>query len=152
TPAGDVRFNEEHLPTWIDGGKTPFFGVPGNHWRGFKIAGDTHGPLIDPTSMDRKISQEKLAAARAYLAMRFPAMADSPVLECRGGHYKTPIDHTFILGPPPEAKIVWFVGGGSGHGFNPAPVIGEMITATVLGRAAPPSEMALDRLLKLNAH
>jgi hypothetical protein len=25
TPAGDQRFSEEQLPTWIDGGKTPFF-------------------------------------------------------------------------------------------------------------------------------
>ena len=29
TPAGDLRFTEEQLPTWIDGGKCPFFGVPG---------------------------------------------------------------------------------------------------------------------------
>ena len=48
TPAGDVRFTEDHLPTWIDGGKRPFFGVPGNHWRGFKIADDTRGPVNPP--------------------------------------------------------------------------------------------------------
>src|SRR5262245_1961141 len=47
TPAGDTRFAEDHLPTWIDGGTRPFFGVPGNHWRGFKIADDTRGPVID---------------------------------------------------------------------------------------------------------
>ena len=41
TPAGDLRFTETQLPTWIDGGKNPFFGVPGNHWHGFKIADDT---------------------------------------------------------------------------------------------------------------
>jgi hypothetical protein len=34
-PVSDVRFSEDHLPTWIDGGKRSFFGVPGNHWRGF---------------------------------------------------------------------------------------------------------------------
>src|SRR5258707_2831711 len=49
TPAGDLRFDEEHFPTWFDGGKQQFFGVPGNHWRGFKIADDTRGPLINPT-------------------------------------------------------------------------------------------------------
>jgi sarcosine oxidase len=31
TPADNLRFTEEQLPTWIDGGKYPFFGVPGNH-------------------------------------------------------------------------------------------------------------------------
>jgi sarcosine oxidase len=28
TPAGDVRFTEEHLPTWIDGGKRSFSVCP----------------------------------------------------------------------------------------------------------------------------
>jgi sarcosine oxidase len=56
TPAGDLRFAEEQLPTWIDGGKYPFFGVPGNHWRGFKIADDTRGAVIDPNTMEREIS------------------------------------------------------------------------------------------------
>src|SRR3984893_476238 len=60
TPAGDTRFTETQLPTWIDGGKTPFFGVPGNHWRGFKIADDTRGPVIDPSTMERQVSQGKL--------------------------------------------------------------------------------------------
>jgi glycine/D-amino acid oxidase-like deaminating enzyme len=61
-PAGDTRFSEEQLPTWIDGGKHPFFGVPGNHWRGFKIADDTRGPVIDPSTMERMVSEEKLSA------------------------------------------------------------------------------------------
>jgi glycine/D-amino acid oxidase-like deaminating enzyme len=112
TPAGDVRFNEEHLPTWIDGGETPFFGVPGNHWRGFKIADDTRGPVIDPTSMDRQTSQEKLASARAYLRMRFPAMSDAPLLESRVCQYENSADHNFILDRHPEAENVWIVGGG----------------------------------------
>ncbi len=46
-PADDLRFTEEQLPTWADGGKYPFFGVPGNHWRGFEIANDTSGSVID---------------------------------------------------------------------------------------------------------
>jgi hypothetical protein len=35
------------------------------HWRGFKIAHDTRGPVIDPSTMERRISEEKLTAARA---------------------------------------------------------------------------------------
>ncbi len=97
TPAGDLRFTEEHLPTWIDGGSHPFFGVPGNHWRGFKIADDTRGPVIDPSTMEREISEEKLSAARAYLRTRFPAMAGSPLLESRVCQYENSTDHNFIL-------------------------------------------------------
>lgn len=148
TPAGDQRFNEEHLPTWIDGGKRPFFGIPGNHWRGFKIADDTRGPVIDPTTMERKISEEKLSAAKDYLRMRFPAMASAPLVESRVCQYENSSDHNFILDRHPEAENVWIVGGGSGHGFKHGPVIGEMVADAVLGSKAPPPEMALERLLK----
>jgi sarcosine oxidase len=148
TPPGDVRFTEEHLPTWIDGGKRPFFGVPGNHWRGFKIADDTRGPVIDPSTMEREISQEKLAAAREYLRTRFPALADAPLLESRVCQYENSTDHYFILDRHPDAENVWIVGGGSGHGFKHGPVMGEMVADAVLDTKAPPAEMALDRLLR----
>jgi glycine/D-amino acid oxidase-like deaminating enzyme len=149
TPAGDLRFTEEQLPTWIDGGKYPFFGVPGNHWHGFKIADDTRGPVIDPSTMEREISQEKLTAARAYLRMRFPAMAGSPLLESRVCQYENSTDHSFILDRHPEAENVWIVGGGSGHGFKHGPVMGEMVADAVLGSKAPPMEMGLARLLRI---
>jgi glycine/D-amino acid oxidase-like deaminating enzyme len=151
TAAGDLRFSEAQLPTWIDGGKNPFFGVPGNHWRGFKIADDTRGPVIDPSTMDRQISQEKLAAARAYLRMRFPAMANSPLLESRVCQYENSTDRNFILDRHPEAENVWIVGGGSGHGFKHGPVMGEMVADAVLGLKVPPTEMGLGRLLKVDA-
>jgi glycine/D-amino acid oxidase-like deaminating enzyme len=152
TPAGDLRFTEEQLPTWIDGGKNPFFGVPGNHWRGFKIADDTRGPVIDPSTMERQISEEKLTAARAYLRMRFPAMAGSPLLESRVCQYENSTDHNFIVDRHPEAENVWIVGGGSGHGFKHGPVIGEIVADAVLGLKAPPAEMSLGRLLKIGSH
>ncbi len=148
TPAGDLRFSETQLPTWIDGGNHPFFGVPGNHWRGFKIADDTRGPVIDPSTMERQISGEKLAAARAYLHMRFPAMANSPLLESRVCQYENSTDHNFILDRHPDAQNVWITGGGSGHGFKHGPVIGEMVADAVLGQKAPPTEMGIGRLLK----
>ncbi len=148
TPAGDVRFSEAQLPTWIDGGKRPFFGVPGNHWRGFKIADDTRGPVIDPSTMEREISEEKLSATREYLRMRFPAMADAPLLESRVCQYENSTDHNFILDRHPEAENVWIVGGGSGHGFKHGPVMGEMVAGAVLDRKAPPSEMTLGRLIQ----
>ena len=146
TPGGDMRFSEAHLPTWIDGGKRPFFGVPGNHWRGFKIADDTRGPVIDPSTMERKVSEEKLSAARAYLRMRFPEIAAAPLLESRVCQYENSTDHSFILDRHPEAQNVWIVGGGSGHGFKHGPVVGEMIADAILETKTPPAEMALGRL------
>jgi glycine/D-amino acid oxidase-like deaminating enzyme len=149
TPAGDLRFTEDQLPTWIDGGKRPFFGVPGNNWRGFKIADDTRGPIIDPSTMEREISEQRLTAARAYLHMRFPAMTGSPLLESRVCQYEDSADHNFLLDRHPEAENVWIVGGGSGHGYKHGPVMGEMVADAVLGSKVPPNEMGIARLLRI---
>jgi glycine/D-amino acid oxidase-like deaminating enzyme len=98
--------------------------------------------------MERQISQEKLAAARAYLGMRFPALASFPLLESRVCQYENSTDHNFIVDRHPEAENVWIVGGGSGHGFKHGPVMREMVADAVLSKQMPPTEMGLSRLLK----
>ena len=138
TAAGDLRFTDAQLPVWIDGGGQPvgrehlFYGIPGNQWRGFKMADDARGPVIDPTTMERRISDEGLAAARSYLRLRFPAMAGAPLLESRVCQYENSTDHNFILDRHPEAENIWIAGGGSGHGFKHGPVMGEMVSNAVL--------------------
>ncbi|HEY7351964.1 MAG TPA: FAD-dependent oxidoreductase [Terriglobales bacterium] len=157
TAAGDLRFTDTQLPVWSDDSKRDlddfpgrhwFYGIPGNHWRGFKIADDMRGATIDPTTMQREVSPEGLAAARAYLRTRFPALADAPLVESRVCQYENSTDQNFILDHHPEAENVWIVGGGSGHGFKHGPAIGDMASDAVLGLKAPPTEFALSRLTK----
>jgi len=148
--AGDLRFTEAQLPVWIDG-RRRFYGIPGNQWRGFKIADDARGPAIDPTTMERRISDEALTEARTYLHLRFPGLAAAPLLESRVCQYENSPDLNFVLDHHPEAENVWIAGGGSGHGFKHGPVVGEMVANAVLGLKAPPREMSLDRLLKRNS-
>jgi glycine/D-amino acid oxidase-like deaminating enzyme len=151
TEAGDLRFTDAELPVWIDGGKNLFYGIPGNHWRGFKVANDARGPAVDPTTMERQISSEGLAAARRFVSHRFPAMSSAPLLESRVCQYENSPDQNFILDRHPEAENAWVVGGGSGHGFKHGPAMGEMVANAALGRKAPPDEMSLSRLLKKSA-
>ncbi|PYT76252.1 MAG: hypothetical protein DMG40_26565 [Acidobacteria bacterium] len=149
TAAGDLRFTDAQLPVWIDNsrrGEHLYYGIPGNHWRGFKIADDTRGPVIDPTTMERQISAAGLAAARTYLSMRFPGLADAPLLENRVCQYENSPDQNFIADRHPEATNVWIVGGGSGHGFKHGPAIGGLVSDAVLGIKAPPQEFLLKRL------
>jgi len=157
TQAGDLRFTDSQLPVWSDDsqrqlqgfpGKHWFYGIPGNHWRGFKVADDMRGPTVDPTTMERKISEEGLAAARAYLQLRFPDLAKAPLIESRVCQYENSSDQNFILDRHPEAENVWIVGGGSGHGFKHGPAMGEMVRDAVLGVKEPPAEFKVDRLLK----
>ncbi|HZR66655.1 MAG TPA: FAD-dependent oxidoreductase [Terriglobales bacterium] len=157
TPAGDLRFTDAQLPVWSDDSKRDldgfpgrhwFYGIPGNQWRGFKVADDMRGTTVDPTTLERKISDQGLAAARAYLKFRFPALADAPLVESRVCQYENSTDQNFILDRHPEAENVWIVGGGSGHGFKHGPAFGEMVSDAVLGANTPPVEFKLDRLLK----
>ncbi|MEW5980504.1 MAG: FAD-dependent oxidoreductase, partial [Acidobacteriota bacterium] len=124
SPAGDRRFDEEHLPAWIDYGKSLLYGIPGNRWRGFKVADDTRGPDFDPTHADRLPSTKKLSAARAYLARRFPALKGAPLLEAHVCQYENSPDGHYLIDRLPGLENAWVVGGGSGHGFKMGPALG----------------------------
>lgn len=145
TPAGDSRFSEEALPVWIDHGERIFYGIPGNQWRGFKLADDTRGAPFDPTSGERVASSEGLQAARDYLGFRFPALKGSPLLESRVCQYENSPDQHFIADRHPEAGNVWLVGGGSGHGFKHGPALGELVAGNVVGEKPTEPSFSLSR-------
>ncbi len=145
TPAGDSRFTEESLPVWIDHGERIFYGIPGNQWRGFKVADDTRGAPFDPTSGERIASAEGLQAVRDYLEFRFPELKGSPLLESRVCQYENSPDQHFIADRHPAASNAWIVGGGSGHGFKHGPAFGELVAANVLGEKPVEPAFALSR-------
>src|SRR5205807_1680421 len=118
TPPGDARFTEEALPVWADHANHFMYGIPGNEWRGFKVADDARGPAFDPTAGERVPSPEALRSARDYLAYRFPGLKDAPLVEARVCQYENSPDEHFIVDRHPRADHVWLVGGGSGHGFK----------------------------------
>lgn len=132
TPSGNVDFEDDRMPAWADLGEQFWYGIPGNKWRGFKVANDTHGPDIDPTTADRQPTAAALEAAREYLAHRFPAMAGAPLIEARVCQYSNTPDGHFILDRHPEMDKVWLLGGGSGHGFKHGPALGDLAASCVL--------------------
>lgn len=146
TPAGDDRFLETRLPVWFDFGPTMMYGIAGNAHRGMKVADDTHGPMIDPTTAERRASDTGLATARAALALRFPALKDAPLVESRVCQYENTPDGRFIIDRHPVAANVWLVGGGSGHGFKMGPAIGEQVARLVTGEIEPDPFFSLSRL------
>ena len=149
TPPGDPRFNEESLPAWIDNGPQLFYGIPGNRWRGFKVADDTRGADFDPTDGDRTPSLDATRAARVYLARRFPALNTAPLLEARVCQYENSPDGHYIIDRHPSATNAWVIGGGSGHGFKVGPALGELVAPLVLEDSEPPPFFSLDRLAPL---
>lgn len=137
-PQGDERFEPAHLPIWIDYGEARgMYGFPDLDGRGFKLAFDLHGPEFDPDCGSRIVSKESIEAARSYLAMRFPALKDAPVVETRVCQYENTQNLDFIIDRHPAFDNVWIAGGGSGHGFKHGPAVGEYVAARVLGEQTP---------------
>jgi glycine/D-amino acid oxidase-like deaminating enzyme len=146
--AGDGRFTDEQIPTWIDRSGNAFYGIPANQWHGFKIASDIRGPEFDPTDGDRRISNKSLAMARAYMESRFPAMRGAPLVESRVCQYEQSVDENFVLDQHPKAENVWILGGGSGHGFKHGPAFGLKAAQAVLEIHPPEEELRLQRWLQ----
>ena len=141
TPPGDDRFDAANHPVWIDY-EASIYGLPSIERRGFKVAPDWPGPIVDPDRQERRLSDEMVAAARDYLALRFPAMAGQPVAEGRVCQYEVTPDTHFIVDRHPSIADAWIVGGGSGHGFKHGPALGEYVSALVMGDAASAATLA----------
>jgi glycine/D-amino acid oxidase-like deaminating enzyme len=148
TPAGDDRFTEAHLPVWADHRGRFRYGIPGSGRRGFKIADDTRGVAFDPTDGERVVSQETLKDIREYVGFRFPALKNAPLVETRICQYEQTPDSHFIIDRHPAMENVWIVGGGSGHGFKHGPVIGQMVSESILQEREPAPIFGLARFKK----
>ncbi|HEU4388299.1 MAG TPA: FAD-dependent oxidoreductase, partial [Blastocatellia bacterium] len=145
TPANDSRFTEESMPIWLDKSVPIFYGIPGNEYRGLKVACDTRGSVFDPTSGDRLPSNEAAKAARDYLELRFPALKGAPVVEARVCQYENTPDQYLIIDRLPHAQNTVIVGGGSGHGFKHGPAVGERVTRMVLDNESLDRQFSLER-------
>jgi monomeric sarcosine oxidase len=130
-PAGDARFAPPQMPTWIDFG-AEIYGLPDLESRGFKLALDRHGAAIDPDTAERNLTEDSLREARAFLADRFPAMADAPLVESRVCQYENTSNGDFLIDRHPDFDNVWLAGGGSGHGFKHGPALGQYVAARVI--------------------
>ncbi|MEZ5351096.1 MAG: FAD-dependent oxidoreductase [Bryobacteraceae bacterium] len=151
TPAGDTRFEQDEFPAWVDNSAVRYYGIPGNQWRGFKIAEDRPGKRIDPTASDRTVSPGELAKIRQYLSMRFPALRDAPLIESRVCQYEMSADGGLIVDRLPGSDHIWIAGGGSGHGFKFSPALGEHVSKLVLGEESVNPKFALSRFEKAEA-
>ena len=115
----------------------PFYGHGDVGGLGVKIAPDGPGEEIDPDSLERVPSDTLRREAHAYAGLRFPALADAPVIGARVCQYSLTADTHFIVAPHPARNGWWLVGGGSGHGFKHGPALGEYIADCVEGERAP---------------
>jgi len=129
-PAGDDRFSWRQMPTWINFNEA-VYGMPDIDSRGIKVAIDEHGPAFDPDTGDRIVSEAGLRSARERLTKRIPLLASAPVTETRVCQYENTSNGDFLIDRHPDFENVWFVGGGSGHGFKHGPVVGDYVAKLI---------------------
>jgi sarcosine oxidase len=130
-PAGDERFAPPALPTFLFQADESY-GMPDLEARGLKIALDRHGEKTDPDTQSRIVSTSAIEEIRRYVAKRFPALKDAPIVETRVCQYENTSNGDFLIDRHSEMENVWFAGGGSGHGFKHGPAVGEYVTGRLL--------------------
>lgn len=141
-PAGETRFAPPALPTWLFQ-EDLVYGMPDIENRGLKIAFDEHGERVDPDTQLRIVSPEMSKAVREYVARRFPALRDAPIVETRVCQYENTSSGDFLIDRHPEMENVWLAGGGSGHGFKHGPAVGEYLAGQLLDGSKPEPRFAL---------
>src|SRR6266404_3237661 len=133
---------EDALPTWLFQ-EDLFYGMPDIESRGLKIAYDGHGERVDPDTQSRIVTPAMRERARTYVERRFPALKEAPIVETRVCQYENTSNGDFLIDQHPGMENVWFVGGGSGHGFKHGPALGEYVTGRLLDRAEAESRFSL---------
>jgi monomeric sarcosine oxidase len=142
-PPANTQFSSPAMPGWLYVADL-FYGMPDLESRGFKIALDRHGERFDPDTGSRLPTPQGLAAARAYLAEHFPALAGAPMVEARVCQYENTSNGDFLVDRHPDFDNVWLVGGGSGHGFKHGPAMGEYVAGRLAGNVPAEPRFTLD--------
>ena len=149
TPPGDNSFSYPNLPSYNFPGVTgwPALG-PDN--RGFRVRTGGRGrgeDDDDPDTSRRWLRPEELERPRAFVAQRFPGLAEAPISETRACHYEISATGNFFFDHHPDFNNVWFAGGGSAEGFKFGPMIGQYLAGRVLGTETDPELIEAFRLL-----
>lgn len=135
TAPSDAAWRTPAMPCWIDS-TSAIYGIPDIEDRGFKLAIDAHGPEVDPDTQSRLLSSATVDLARDYLARRFPALRDAPIILSEVCQYENTASGDYLIDRHPDSPDVWLLGGGSGHGYKHGPVVGEYMAAALEDGAA----------------
>lgn len=97
---------------------------------GVKAAIHAPAGVTDPDAVDRVIGAGDIEPIRAQLREHVPLAAEGPLLHATTCLYENSRDGHFLVGALTDHIFV--AGGGSGHGFKFAPVIGEILGDLVM--------------------
>ena len=108
----------------------PVFGIPGFKFGRYHHL-EEHG---DPDVLDREPNERDEQVLRAFAERYFPDGA-GPTSSLKACLFENTPDEHFLLGVHPEHDNVVVAGGGSGHAFKFASVIGETVAQLARGES-----------------
>ena len=139
-PEGDTRYRAGAMPIWIDF-EGSFYGFPSFDGISAKACPDWLGPSERPDDSKREVAEATVDASRIILRNRFPGLAEQPVVKTWTCFYEVTPDANFVIDRHPHLGDTWIAGGGTGHAFKHGPVLGEYLSALVMGDAAAAREL-----------
>jgi sarcosine oxidase subunit beta len=93
------------------------------------------GPgLLFGTSSTAEAETDWLEQAAPVISRRAPVLADAPIAGGWSGLYENSPDHNALIGEAPGPSRFLYATGFSGHGFQQAPAVGEIVRHLYLGR------------------
>lgn len=129
------RWRPPRFVAWAaDIARSGWYGFPARGDGTIKIARHAAGVRL-PAGAPRVVDEATVDEARAFLAETFPALADAPLVTTRLCAYCDTADGHFWIDRHPDWPGLVVAGGGSGHAFKFAPILGERIVAAVEGRS-----------------
>ena len=136
-PRDPELFAAPHFPVFTaDIARTGYYGFPLTPDGVVKVGNHGPGRPIDPDA-PRAVTARDEDKLREFLADSLPALQDAPIVHRRLCLYCDTSDGDFWIGGDPVRRGVTVAGGGSGHAFKFAPVLGPLIADAVEGRANP---------------
>lgn len=128
------QFMPEHFPVFSrETGEHNWYGFPTIDGKTVKIAIHDHGKEVkDPNKIDREVRDEDKGVLPDLIRSYFPGLDPDPVAGKVCTYTNTPKDR-FLLGPTSKAQNTTVLGGGSGHGFKFAPVLGKLAAESAAG-------------------
>lgn len=103
-----------------------FYSLPSLSDLGVKVA--RHGgPVCDPDSVDRQVTEADWKPVQEFLAKYVPAWAEVPVSNSATCLYTMTRDEDFRVGPIDRHPRVIMASPCSGHGFKFGPLVGKIV-------------------------
>ena len=139
---GGEAWRDPTIPAFVDL-DAMFYGTHDLDGLGVKMAPDFDGPPHDADAPLPPAGAARERVTREALAVRFPGLADAPLIGSKTCRYEMSIDSHFIAAPHPEQAGVWLLGGGSGHGFKHGPAMAERVAPVLRGEGELPAHLGL---------